>query len=101
MQRKRPTRTTTAGLLGAGSSTTRPDTPAGPGSSRVEVIDDDGLAIWRECFASAIAGTCAAQRIRPNPKIVTRHAALIADCALEAARERQKVRDFSQNRADQ
>lgn len=48
---------------------------------------------WRECFAAAIAGTVSAHRGVPNPDLVVRLAAEIADHALAQCRKRRKKRD--------
>ena len=48
-------------------------------------------ALWRECFAAAIAGTISAHRGVPNPDVVIRLAATMADRALTECRKRSKV----------
>jgi len=46
---------------------------------------------WRACFAAAIAGTLSAHRGIPNPDVVIRLAATMADRAIEECRNRRKA----------
>lgn len=65
-------------------------TKAGQASSKNPAsLDGIDHKTWRECFAAAIAGAVAAHRRAPNPKIVARLAARIADHALEECRKRR------------
>jgi hypothetical protein len=47
--------------------------------------------IWRTCFAAAIAGTLGAHRGVPNPDVVIRLAATMADRALDECRQRRRA----------
>jgi hypothetical protein len=45
--------------------------------------------VWRVCFAAAIAGTLSAHRGVPNPDVVIRIAAVMADRALVECQRRK------------
>lgn len=47
--------------------------------------------MWRACFAAAIAGTLSAHRGMPNPDVVIRLAATMADRALDECVKRYKT----------
>lgn len=63
----------------------------GAGGSRIRHTKGGGrrpparadLVLWRQCFASAIAGATAAQRRLPNPDLLVRWAAKVASRAVE------------------
>lgn len=80
---------------GGDSTQTRRGTKDGRASLTVRVLDGDEQAIWLQCFSSAIAGSCAAQRTRPNQNAIIEMAAELADLALEEARARHRVRNMS------
>ncbi len=54
------------------------------------VLDGDRFPIWLACFCSAIGGMVAAQRRTPNPTMIARWCARMADAAIREAAARQK-----------
>lgn len=67
-----------------------PSTKAGgrPTSGRAINASVDPV-FWRKCFIGVLRGSAAAQRRMPNPKMMARWAALVADCSADEERRRR------------
>jgi hypothetical protein len=63
-----------------GDSRTTTATKAGRGSLSLHSVVGDSM--WCACFLAAIAGVSAAQRAAPNPDLIVRFAAQIAERAV-------------------
>jgi hypothetical protein len=71
-----------------GGASTIPSTKGGKGSSKNGALSSVEQRTWRECFIHAIAGITSAHRRSPNPDLVVRMAARIADQAIKECRRR-------------